>query len=49
MLADNNKIEREELFSLHNRSLNEYRKLHKIFAEIKAKIDKNCGCSEGEE
>lgn len=30
-------------------SVAEYKKLYKIFAEIKTKMVKNCGCTESEE
>ena len=38
-----------ELEVHYNKGLLEYKKLHKLFAEMKARMEKHCGCSEAEE
>lgn len=46
---DTNQHSNRELSNHYSKGMQEYKKLHKLFVEIKARLTKHCGCSEAAE
>ena len=51
MLSENQGISSnsQELEMHYARGFQEYKKLHKLFAEMKARMERHCGCGEADE